>query len=474
MSDPRTRAAHQASLLFAVATVRSVIAVLVTDQPTPQLLGLAGVELTLVALGLWGPWRRLPRGGTMLLLLPGFAVVAVHEGLGLTAVAAQGVPFMIAFAWLGANHRRWSSLRFVPLAAAAYALPTAVTGDGVDARAMLLTLCGSVIVAETIAYAMDTAVREHSRAEQAARAFGVVARASAGLQQLEPGRVLTAVSEAVLELGYDGAELVPAERARTMAGVVGAAWRSAAPVVDDGTEASTGGGGVAVPVFRRREVVGVLHATTSRPRAVHPEEVEAVRVLAATAGAALDNAEQFVAERTSVERLAAAALTDPLTGVGNRRQAHELLAELKSGDSVVMVDLDHFKDVNDGLGHAAGDVVLRELAAHLLAGLREHDRVARFGGEEFLIVLPAVDALRAERTVERLQETWRATGPASTFSAGIAEHMGGPPDQTLERADQALYAAKAAGRDTLRLQGVLGLPDPRLEVGSEAGGRLVQ
>jgi diguanylate cyclase (GGDEF)-like protein len=145
-----------------------------------------------------------------------------------------------------------------------------------------------------------------------------------------------------------------------------------------------------------------------------------------------------------------ASMRDPLTGVGNRRQADALLAQLKPGDAVVLVDLDHFKDVNDRWGHSTGDAVLSDVAHHLDRALRDGDAIARFGGEEFLLVLRQAGA-GALAAVDRLAEGWRRTSPVTTFSAGVALHAADTrPEETLIAADAALYRAKGAGRDCAR------------------------
>jgi diguanylate cyclase (GGDEF)-like protein len=483
VSDPRTRAGRQASFLFAVGGARTLVAALTsTVALRPDLLREGLADLLLAVVALLVPWRRLPRWASLLLAVPAFAVMgaALHEDL--VPERAVAVPFVIVFAWAGANHGRWRSLLLLPGAALAYVLPSTGTAAGVDVRAMLITLGGCVLVAEILALAMDNLLRSNARAEHAARAFGAVARASAGLHNLDPERVLDAVADAVVDLGYDGANIavidasngtfrpmhvrgifrdvggVPLDLSQGMTGEV---WRTEQPLVVDDyqhsrwaveTIRSTGvTSTIGVPVFCRRAVVAVLYASSLRHRAIPDEEVEAMRILAATAGAALENAEQYAAERTSAAHHAAAALTDPLTGVGNRRHAHQLLDDLRPGDTLVMIDLDRFKAVNDRLGHAAGDAVLRALADHLVAGLRDSDRVARIGGEEFLVVLTGVEEDRAALTVQRLMDTWRRTQPVTTYSAGIAHHEGGSAEATLEAADQALYAAKDAGRDAWRV-----------------------
>lgn len=479
MLGPRERAGRLAAVLLAVGGGRALLALLLrgADVGVVRLAAAYGVTALLAWLL---PWERMRRGATLVLALAGFALVAFSTALGLVPDHGGTVPFMLVFAWVGTCHPRGTSVALLPAAGVAYALPLVALGQPLEVRGLLLMLGGCVLIAEVIAYAMDLAARSTARAEQSARAFGVVARASAELHHLDADRVLDAVADAVLELGYDGASLavldevegtfrcshergcVPSAAGEAFpleGGVTGEVRRTRAPVVVDyqcsglaleafrERQVRTN---VAVPVFCDREVVAVLHASTLRPRPVLDEEVEALRILAATAGTALENAQELQAERSTAERYARAAVTDALTGVGNRRRAHQVLDALRPGDTVVMIDLDGFKDVNDRLGHAAGDQVLRALAAHLSTSVREHDRVARYGGEEFLLVLRDAAPDQAEATVDRLLESWRRRAPVTTFSAGVAHHRGGPPDLTLGRADEALYAAKAAGRDAWR------------------------
>jgi diguanylate cyclase (GGDEF)-like protein len=145
------------------------------------------------------------------------------------------------------------------------------------------------------------------------------------------------------------------------------------------------------------------------------------------------------------ERLAESASTDLLTGLANRRTLDRALGRLSADDTVIMLDLDHFKQVNDKLGHAAGDDVLRAFGGVLRGTARSRDTVGRFGGEEFLIVLaPGGDA---DAFLRRLRAGWLTERPSPvTFSAGVAASIG-DPDETVRLADQALYQAKEAGRD---------------------------
>jgi diguanylate cyclase (GGDEF)-like protein len=156
------------------------------------------------------------------------------------------------------------------------------------------------------------------------------------------------------------------------------------------------------------------------------------------------------AQEEAATLLRYASITDDLTGIGNRRHGNALLDGLGDGEAVALLDLDEFKRVNDTFGHAIGDQLLMDLSSHLQAHVPRQD-LARFGGEEFLVVLRGVAPGEAERFVERLLASWRATGPVTTFSAGVSVHGSGrSPASTLRAADAALYAAKAAGRDCWR------------------------
>ncbi|MFW2544653.1 diguanylate cyclase [Primorskyibacter sp. 2E107] len=162
-----------------------------------------------------------------------------------------------------------------------------------------------------------------------------------------------------------------------------------------------------------------------------------------------------------------AAVCDPLTGLYNRRYAMPHLQRLaERADTqgrdygLLLLDLDHFKMVNDTFGHAAGDAVLQEVSKRLLDNLRAADLVARYGGEEFLVAMPDTSREQAQRTAERLCRVMAdrpiilPTGETLTvtLSIGVAigrSGHGDEPMQLIEGADQALYAAKNKGRNTL-------------------------
>ncbi|MEJ2201254.1 MAG: diguanylate cyclase, partial [Desulfuromonadaceae bacterium] len=168
--------------------------------------------------------------------------------------------------------------------------------------------------------------------------------------------------------------------------------------------------------------------------------------------------------RETNERLAQMTITDPLTGVGNRRHFDETLeAEFKrncrsrSAFSLLMVDIDHFKRVNDSIGHQGGDELLKRVAGTLRDSLRTYDTVCRFGGEEFAIIMPNTSAANAHLIAERIRlevAAINSTGTLGDFpltvSIGIRSVRGNETidcEQLVADADQALYRAKNNGRN---------------------------
>jgi two-component system cell cycle response regulator len=182
---------------------------------------------------------------------------------------------------------------------------------------------------------------------------------------------------------------------------------------------------------------------------------------------------QVVEYRTELERvnteLLGLSLTDPLTGLGNRRRMEEDLARTDArarrtqrSFAVTLFDVDHFKLYNDHYGHPAGDEVLRQVAHCLRAVLRQGDTLYRYGGEEFLLILPECglsDAMiasercrRAVETASMRHEARPSLPPLVTVSGGSASWSPGAsqtPTDLLAEADAALYRAKAAGRNRI-------------------------
>jgi diguanylate cyclase len=163
------------------------------------------------------------------------------------------------------------------------------------------------------------------------------------------------------------------------------------------------------------------------------------------------------------DQLLTLARKDPLTGVGNRRALDEKLAEVCAAQaranvpaSLILLDIDNFKEYNDQFGHAAGDQILIQLTEIIDLRIRLTDSLYRIGGEEFLVVLEGQDKEKARRLAEQLRTLVEANelAPAGsvTISLGVAElGLGEAPAQWLKRADVALYESKRAGRNKTSL-----------------------
>ncbi len=185
-------------------------------------------------------------------------------------------------------------------------------------------------------------------------------------------------------------------------------------------------------------------------------------------------ASQWFVDRFSIrldaanEKLSEMAVTDDLTGLANRRALFDRLGEEFSRSkrtgipvSVIELDIDYFKQINDRYGHGVGDEVLREIAERMSASLRGYDMLGRVGGEEFLVVSPNTDLAPGTALAERMLDTIRSE-PFSisdlelkvTMSAGVSTIQDSDvrADDLVARADDALYAAKRAGRNCVRTQ----------------------
>ena len=212
--------------------------------------------------------------------------------------------------------------------------------------------------------------------------------------------------------------------------------------------------------------IGALGIIDNEPRHLADSAVDSLRDLAGVLESELHRRQLALANGDMIRELGEArrrSMVDPLTSVWNRAGLDTILArELDSAAmrgsqlSIAMIDLDHFKQVNDRYGHGVGDTVLGEVARRLRVAARPIDSVARYGGEEFVVVLPGCGAADAQAVAERLRS--RIADPAVvvgaslsldvTASIGIATaEAGEPPTVLLTRADVALYDAKRNGRD---------------------------
>lgn len=220
-----------------------------------------------------------------------------------------------------------------------------------------------------------------------------------------------------------------------------------------------------VPIQRSGQLMGAMELYLTAWHELTEDQADILNGVAAQAAIAIRHAQLFEAQEEN-------ALTDELTKLPNRRAlAQRFIQEMqrarrhRQAVAFLMIDLDHFKGVNDTYGHLNGDAVLAELAKILVTGARESDVCARYGGEEFALILQETDLSGARTLAERI----RARVAAATFPGGlkltISVGVAATDDpalftQLIDRADQALYAAKQGGRNQVRVADMKG-PAPK-------------
>jgi diguanylate cyclase (GGDEF)-like protein len=210
-----------------------------------------------------------------------------------------------------------------------------------------------------------------------------------------------------------------------------------------------------VPLQAGGATIGALTTTSSQPAAFNSDDVELLGLVARTIALDVEN-----------KRLRRLSVTDPLTGAYNREFLAQYLPKATKDCSdrgrplsVAMIDVDHFKAVNDRFGHDIGDRVLAEVARRLRNATREEDLVVRYGGEEFLVLFPCSEVETAKQVAERMRE--RLAGQPFVIddaslqvkvSIGVAQmRTSESSDLLLRRADHAMYRAKENGRDRVEV-----------------------
>ncbi len=211
-----------------------------------------------------------------------------------------------------------------------------------------------------------------------------------------------------------------------------------------------------IPLIFRESVIGLLTFDKNEENFFSSKHAELGTVFAGHVAVALNNSRIF-------EQTKARAMTDPLTGAKNRRaffdfaiQEDKIYKRYGTVFSIIMIDIDFFKKINDRYGHQTGDKVLKDLVSLIKNDLRDSDIICRYGGEEFIILLPASDEKAAYDIVERIRKNVEAnlkTGESNsriTISTGCADRQGTDIhtiDSLISMADKALYHAKRSGRN---------------------------
>jgi diguanylate cyclase (GGDEF)-like protein len=466
-----------AGVLFALSGIVTLANLLVPSEGRNlAVLVVVGCLAVLTGAVAWVlPWQRWYRRATLPLIPVAFSLIA-GGACASDRPYTYGVYWVVAFVWVGVAQKRWTSVAFGPLATAMYVLPFVVRGDtqvdAISSVGVVIPVC--LLVGESLAWvsgllrqAERLDLRRMSDMESLLEATVSLARqgepiSAANLVAELAVRLLRAEAAVVLLAdpttgalrgtgGHGWQRRVHSLEATWLDAPARAALTSGDVTVHDGgvagqlTRAGKGAPALFLPLTGAGGVLGLVMATFPNGTRLSLDGFASgvASTFATQASLAFDRLR-------ATQVLVDASMRDALTGVGNRRQADALLEQLKPGDAVALLDMDHFKAVNDRFGHTTGDEVLVGLAQYLDRSLRDGDRVARWGGEEFVIVMRQVGDY-ARSALERLAEGWRITLPLTTFSAGVAVHAADtPPGDTLACADAALYRAKAEGRDCVR------------------------
>lgn len=438
----------------------------------------AGLAIVFGIAAWFAPWNRWERGALLSLALGAFVLKTLANLAGGTGPYIYVIHYVMLFMWCGVALPWPARLACVPIFVFSYVTPILFAGNGeADLASLGIVAPACMMLGELAAWlANQTRSAEQSSHDRAAKMATLVEAtlALAACQDLDELGRLTARGAA--HLLDERNALVLLRGADSALHQVGALdWKGASGELPRGALAQLRAGlqrddrGLDDPEVRARLArelgVAALEVVTLQGSS---DPLGLVLIAQEETRAPLDDFTRYVLQTFATqaglgfERLRVAAalrdesLHDPLTGVGNRRKAAATLELVKEGDVLVLIDLDHFKNVNDSYGHAAGDRALRALADHLRDSVRGPDAIFRVGGEEFLVVLPGAGQA-ALSVVRRLHERWQDQERVANFSAGVAIVAPGEfAEAAVARADTALYAAKRAGRNRVVLDASAG------------------
>ncbi len=481
--DERTRHARSGGVLLMLGGAAGIGLLPLLPARIDHWLAL-GLACACILLGFvlpWLPFHQWPRWALLAPVAAALPVVFVGGGVVDGSLDYYSLFLPLVFIYLG--------LTFPPLYSSwTFALCLGGLGlalaFGQSAEAIPFVLLGSVLSA-VCGLVLAVQRRAEARGYEAMRALveaatllgaatdrehvaDVVAAAAAELLHADGVEVLLLFDDPVPAavvaregepfVADDEKDLTPLARTelvlRTLAGAQTAASRA-------GATSATGEHRLTVaisgPVAPQGAIVVSPH---NRAQGADRFAARSLELLAGEAGRVLERLRM-------TEQLVQTARTDPLTGLGNRAVLQEALEASTAGDIFILMDLDHFKRINDTLGHAAGDQVLVGFAEVLRGATRLNQVVTRYGGEEFAIVLPQADDEALVRHLHDVRVAWSTRRTAVTFSSGSAvRRPGESAQQALERADRALYRAKANGRDqdSGDVRPSLGGEEPALEL----------
>jgi diguanylate cyclase (GGDEF)-like protein/PAS domain S-box-containing protein len=460
-------AGRLSAVMYLLSGVMLVVAVLVLpSSPGADRTGLlvvAGVALVLGVIIARLPWDRWPLWTSLLLLFPTFLLIGLNNYFGGVDGFRYAPFFFITFAWIGLTQRRWTSVAFLPVAAAAYLVPLALAGQwsSETVSSALYVLPGCVLVGEAIAWVSDQL--RCSQATVRERERSVLKLFSENPQPMwvfhaHTLRFLEVNDAAVVSYGYTRSEFLamdvseirvepdPAAPADLPAADLPAADL---PAPSAGEASQDGSRQHRIKDGRVVDVDVTCHQFVF-------EGQDAVLV-----------AVQDVTERNRLEhQLRYRAFHDSLTQLANRalfadRVDHALARQARTSRllAVIVLDLDGFKTINDSLGHTAGDQLLVAAAQRLQNQLRPGDTAARLGGDEFAVLLEDVEGVDevtslAERLLDVFAEPFAVQSKQLRVTASVGvtlNHLGDGPEELVRNADMAMYRAKAAGKSCVRI-----------------------
>jgi diguanylate cyclase (GGDEF)-like protein len=217
-------------------------------------------------------------------------------------------------------------------------------------------------------------------------------------------------------------------------------------------EGMTPHGYIIMPLKARGSVVGVIYLFMPVDFEIGERRLSLLKSIGNQVGVAIDNSRLYEETKKS-------ALHDPLTGIANRRMMNmifkrtfEEVKRYKRPLSIIMLDIDHFKKYNDTKGHIAGDKALVAVSKVLINATRGVDLVSRYGGEEFLLLLPETDTVGAKILAERIRESIeKETDVTASLGVAICSEEVNDEEEFINKADSALYEAKNSGRNRVEI-----------------------
>ena len=478
--DPRARAGRLGGTFFVAggALVMATVWFLPEEVVRRPLLAIGVLAIATGPVLALLPWTRLAHAWTLVPALLGICLITLGGTLVPSSISAYLPMYCIPFVYTGLTQRPGRPLMLAPLVGASFAViafgATHWSESTTHQFAIILPL--GVVIGELLAQrtlrqqqaesnieqlleaviAMGEMSSEEAAANLVANLTKSLVRADATMVMVaeQPGSTIfknigqqnvpVATGDMKIDVAHEPTGMSVAMKAGRTVFVADA---ETSPIVNPRmlhlTEAKSI---VYVPLPGEGDYLGAVVAYWGRPRRrLDHYTLRTTELLSAEAGRTLERVRR-------ANKLRREAETDALTGLYNRRSLSRFLDAMKHGDAVVLIDLDHFKSVNDKLGHAAGDDTLSLFATAMKQVVRDGDCVARYGGEEFVLVLKQATERGALSMLKRLSSLWTEFAPPTTYSAGVAVYEPGESATiVLARADAALYRAKTNGRDRVEV-----------------------